>query len=308
MINGKRPYIISADIKGLITPWAIKNDYSLPKNSFFKNSLTKLQDVLSDYFDEGVEIIPEERIRHFLIKALSLSKIPVISLDRVYIQSRSKGLIGFLDTTTPVDENCIDIGLFSRNGKRDVETKIQKISGKLLKKGINNIVLADDVVFSGESALKIVHLFSKNGISVSRIIAGVGIGKGVDKLRNEEIEIECAEEYYQVIDELNERDFTAGVPFSGELVIDNKQGKIYSAPFFKPFFAKVTEWTSIPQDKVNDFSYFRLQESIDFWRQIEISSKKEVPIGLLPRQINIDCPSNLSIVKALTKIMVDYDI
>lgn len=170
---------------------------------------------------------------------------------------------------------------------------------------IGSIALLDDVIFSGADMVKddgtgICQKLEKLGSPVRKIITGIGIGEGVDRLRNAGIEVECVKEYSQVEDEICKRDFFACVPMSGRMLVD-KDGVIWSAPYFKPF-GNPQKWASIPESAATEFSKFALKQSILLWQKVESLSQATISTNLVPRKIR-ELEKDISIVQALKKYL-----
>lgn len=298
----QRPYVVSADAQGLMTRWSERNGYVIPANgSFFEGMLSDLQDVLSGYFPGGVEIIPEERLRSGLIQEVARSQFPVVSLERAYLPKNAQNLIGFIDATRAVDQNLNDVGIVARPGCLPLESQLNILQDQLKRKGVDTVALLDDVIFNGDGMLRVVDDLKQKGINVTRVIAGVGIKNGVDRLREREITVVCLEEFAEVVDEVCQRDYYVGVPYSGRTLVD-QQGIIFSAPYLLPFGNPI-EWASIPEDKAREFSEFCLSQSILLWTRVESNSQQEVPMKALPRRVKVvGIPEEISIVKALKTI------
>ena len=76
--------------------------------------------------------------------------IPIVTLDRIYIEPDEENIY-FLDCTRVSDSK----NLISR-GKEEFIDQIIRISSSVKRK---EIILADDVVFSGEALRKVISLF-----------------------------------------------------------------------------------------------------------------------------------------------------
>ena len=296
-----KPYVVSADVEGLLKKWTRINGYQLPDSPFFLGMLTDLQEILSASFGAEVEIVPEKKLRAGLINLCRSSELPIVSLDRAYLNETSSNVIGFLETNRAVDESLRDIGLISRPNSPAIDAQIDSLTNYLYSMGLDKIALIDDVIFSGSGIIKISNYFKEKGIMVEKVIAGIIVGKGLENLRNNGVGALWLELYPEVIDEVCERDFVAGVPLSGRLVLDGS-GKVYSAPYFYPLGNPV-EWASIPEAKAGDFSRFCLEQSILLWGMIENENQSTIPMKAIPRKLKISgITEEVSIVKALTHL------
>lgn len=296
-----KPYVISADIEGLLKKWARSDGYQLPESPFFLGMLADLQKTLSACFGTEVEIVPERKLRAGLTNLCQSSELPIVSLDRAYLEETTPNVVGFLETNRAVDENLRDIGLVCRPNCPPVDIQIDSLTRYFLSKGIGRIALVDDVIFSGGGIIDTVRSFQEKGVVVERVITGIIVGKGLKNLRDNGVNILWLELYPEVIDEVCERDFVAGVPYSGRLMLDG-DGKQYGAPYFYPLGNPV-EWASIPEAKAEDFSRFCLEQSTLLWAKFEKESQATIPMKALPRKLRISgAIEEISIVKILTNL------
>ena len=223
--------------------------------------------------------------------------IPIVSLDKIYLNEDEENVI-FLDCTRLNGSNK----LVSRNNSNDfssVDEQVKKISEKLKVMGLNQIILVDDVVFSGSVLSSVIELFKNNGISVIGIRSAVATTNSFKRFNNElGLGLKC--KYLlgeEVIDQICERDFYFGIPQSGISILED--GIIYKAPYFRPFGNPV-ERASIPKEYENYFSKGCLKRSIWLWNEIEKLSDKSFYISDLPEVI-FNTNSDEKIVKVLKK-------
>lgn len=223
--------------------------------------------------------------------------IPIVSLDKIYLNEDEENVI-FLDCTRLNGSNR----LVSRNNSNDfssVDIQVEKISKQLKYMGLNQIILVDDVVFSGSVLSSVIELFKNNGISVIGIRSAVSTTNAFKKF-NSELGLGLKCKYLlgeDVIDQICERDFYFGVPQSGISILED--GVIYKAPYFKPFGNPV-ERASIPKEYEVDFSKGCLKRSIWLWEEIEKLSGKKFYISDLPEVIS-NTSSDDQVIKVLKK-------
>ena len=210
--------------------------------------------------------------------------IPIVSLDRIYINPDEENIY-FLDCTRVSGS----MDLISR-GKEDFAEQIIRISKSV---GSREIVLADDVVFSGEALRKVINLFKVCGIEVVGIISSIAMEDSYEyfnkTLKNG---IKC--NYIlgkNVIDQICERDFYFGVAGSG-IMINGPDG-MKKAPYFKPY-GNPCERASIPKEFERDFSKGCLERSLKLW------DGSNVLVGDLPEEI-IGTKKDEEVVKVLRK-------
>lgn len=223
--------------------------------------------------------------------------IPIVSLDKIYLNEDEENVI-FLDCTRLNGSSK----LVSRNNSNDfssVDEQVKKISEKLKVMGLNQIILVDDVVFSGSVLSSVIELFKNNGISVIGIRSAVATTNSFKRFNNElGLGLKC--KYLlgeEVIDQICERDFYFGIPQSGISILED--GIIYKAPYFRPFGNPV-ERASIPKEYEDYFSKGCLKRSIWLWNEIERLSDKSFYISDLPEVI-FNTSSDEKIVKVLKK-------
>lgn len=223
--------------------------------------------------------------------------IPIVSLDKIYLNEDEENVI-FLDCTRLNGSSK----LVSRNNSNDfssVDEQVKKISEKLKVMGLNQIILVDDVVFSGSVLSSVIELFKNNGISVIGIRSAVATTNSFKRFNNElGLGLKC--KYLlgeKVIDQICERDFYFGIPQSGISILEDSV--IYKAPYFRPFGNPV-ERASIPKEYEVSFSEGCLKRSIWLWNEIEKLSGKSFYISDLPEVI-FNTSSDEKIVKVLKK-------
>ena len=126
--------------------------------------------------------------------------IPIVTLDRIYIE--------------PDEENIYFLDCTRVNGSKELISRVkEEFIDQILRisKSVksNKIVLADDVVFSGEALRKVISLFEVCGIEVVGIISSIAMEESYEyfnkTLKNG---IKCNYVLGEnVIDQICERDF-----------------------------------------------------------------------------------------------------
>lgn len=273
------PYVVSADVHGLMKRWTQERGLALPPQGFFDEQTHNLHDTLSDSFPGGVEIVDERELRDGILARARRAESPILSLDRAYLTSKSPNVAGFIDVTRAVDEELNSIGLRERPG---MPTKAAQIEA-LRASDVKPITLADDVIFTGEGAVEIAKELAAVNRPVERIIAGIGIAGGIELIEEQGIQVDVVKRYEDVVDEVCSRDFTPGMPMSGRTVYAS-DGSEYSAPYLYPF-GKPEKWASIPSEHVVDFSRTRMEQAVEVWRETELASGVKIPTDQMPRQL-----------------------
>jgi len=231
-----------------------------------------------------------------------LGHIPIVSLDKIYFRGENES--EFLDCTRLENSN----ELVSRKNPNDagsVERQIEKIAAKLRKNGNQEIILVDDVVFSGNVLRKIIERFRQRGITVIGIRAALSTEesyKYFDEILEKGLKCGCLLGK-DVIDQICERDFYFGIVQSGISTISENE-EILKSPYFKPFGNPI-ERASIPQKYEEFFSNGCLLRSMYLWKCIEENSKRKIYIKDLPEGI-INTNKEERIINVLRKGLI-YD-
>ena len=199
--------------------------------------------------------------------------IPIVSLDKIYINTDDENIY-FLDCTRV--SGCMD--LISR-GEEKLADQVIRIGSSIDK---DKIILADDVIFSGEALRKIIEMFSCLGKKTVGVISSICCKEAYDYFNNcLEYGVKC--NYLlekDVIDQICERDFYFGIAGSGIMVNDGKM--LCKAPYFKPFGDPCGR-ASIPEEYELSFSKNCLIRSLKLWD--DACLEKEILIGELPEKI-----------------------
>ena len=279
----RKPYVVSEDIHILLAEWAKKREFVMPSPVFFKGLRQTMQEELTEIFGAGnVEMIAASRISREIRKLVQRTGLEPVSMDKVYLSTDPS-----IKVARIMNRSLKDCGLGPRFGALAVQEQLLSIKA-------SEIVLVDDVLFSGRVITEIISFLEKIGVKVPKIVAGIAIGEGKTRIQEKtKTEVLSARYYQEVIDEICERDFYPGVPLSGRLIAGTKVET--GAPYLEPF-GKPREWASIPQEKT--FSRFCLLQTISLWEEIERLSQKTVrccdleriPLGISHNRARfIDC-------------------
>jgi len=274
------PYVISEDIEVLLKEWAKMRNFKIPSENYFKKLREEFKRKLEEIFGKGnVDMVSSQELRGEMQKLIYQTGLPAVSMDRVYIRTSPS-----IEVSRIVDDFLNDCGIGSRFGAPPLQEQLFKV-----KERFKEIVLVDDVIFSGKVISEILLSLNKLGVKVPIVVAGITIGEGAEILKEKTgAEILTVRYYKEVIDEICERDFYPGVPLSGRLMTTSsiEIGVPYLLPFGKP-----CEWASIPKERVKEFSQFCLEQTIKLWETIEKVSRKIVrckDLERLPRGLSND--------------------
>ena len=216
--------------------------------------------------------------------------IPIVTLDKIYIRPDEQNIY-FLDCTRISGTNEI----VSRKSE-SLDCQIIRLSKELKGK---NIILADDVVFSGSVLKTIIEKFNLLGINVVSIITSICTSSSYNYF-NQNLKYGIKTNYImsnQVIDQICERDFYFGIAGSG-ILTETEKG-LFKAPYFKPYGNPVDR-ASIPIEYEKYFSKGCLDRSVYLWKEIDKLKNIKTKISELPERI-VNTDLNKEVVKTLRK-------
>lgn len=263
------------------------NDDFLQGGFLAENLFVELEKIFGE---ESVDFIFKGFLKKGLKKRVA-GNCPIVSLEKFFIDTPFH-----LEASRAVDINLNNIGLRERTGAESIDNQVID----LLAQGLREIVLVDDVLFSG-GVWEIIEKLLDMGIRVKKFICGISIGDGKKRLEKQGIKVSSVVHYEEVIDEVCHRDFYAGVPYSGRTVVDGS-GRNIGAPYFYPF-GKPVEWASIPENRAKEFSDFCLRQSIELWKHIERLYGKSISCFQIDR-LPIGAPNdNTRFVNYLTSLL-----
>lgn len=287
------PYIVSADIKLLLERWAQERGFVLPRDEFFGNLRHEFNCAMRGIFP-NYEFVSEEELVHGLNEMTKASSHPVVSIDRAYCSTELTLDITRLCRT--IENGSTTVG--ARYGKPPVVEQIERIcqTSKV-------ITLLDDVVFEGQTMLRLIDVLHDNGVRVASVIAGIGIAEGVGRIQERGIGVRCVRRYEVAVDEVCERDFYPGVPFSGRsLAGDANIGISYLLPDGKP-----EKWASIPSEWCRPLSRACLSNTYALFAQIGRCSARDVLISDLDRRLYGYTDGAMSVLEMIQSMMIRID-
>lgn len=276
-----KPYVISGDAKGLVNKWGSENGFLTPDETYFGDMSQQICEAVTDATGARVEFVDFHELQDGIHSILDTTDVPVISQDRAYIDNSHKRISGFIDITRAVDVDLQDIGIHPRPGYSSKLEQLRNMSSKLPVG--QPVAVCDDVIFSGDGMVELVEDLNRLNHPVVKIIAGIGIREGIEKLEDAGIEVSCVRTYEDVVDEVCERDFIVGIPMSGRTVIDT-QGGHYSAPYLLPH-GDPEQWASIDGSHLDAFSRTCINLSKDLYEKIEELSGRRILSASLGRII-----------------------
>ncbi len=285
-----KPYVVSADIYLLLGKWARQKKFILPEKEFFAELRRGFSSYMFQMFS-NFELISEGEISKHIQNVTIASKLHSVSLDQIYFSSNSS-----IELTRNVNLQGEDRGIQHRFGNPNLLRQLRQLKVS----GIKEVCLVDDVIFSGVLIERVIKLLSNMEISVPVVCAGIGIQEGIDRIICNKREVICKKVYEEVIDEVCERDFYLGVPFSGRSLIGSENvGLPYILPFGKP-----REWASIPLEFQKAFSEFCINQTVVLFEEIQKISNKKVCCSDIERKVPGQ-PKNANYIDFLESITND---
>lgn len=217
---------------------------------------------------------------------------PIVTLDKIYINPDEKNIF-FLDCTRVNGKNKI---ISRRNDSLEEQIKIL---GTIFRE--KEIILADDVIFSGTVLKKINDMLEKYDVKVVGAIASITSSEGYYMFNDKsKYKYGLRANYIMdddVVDQVCERDFYFGIAGSG-IIVETQQGYLKS-PYFLPF-GNPNERASIPIKSEKNFSRGCIERSILLWEDIDKKKGKSTLIKDLPERI-INTENNEEVIKTLKK-------
>lgn len=266
-----KPYIVSADIYLLLKKWAKQKNLVLPEEEFFEKLRKEFSTYMLSIFP-SFEFISEEEILRHMTEVTSKSNLHCVTLDPIYFPCYFS-----IELTRNVDLEGRDLGLQPRFNSDSLFKQLNHLKSH----GIIEVCLVDDVIFSGAFIARAIKLLSSIGINVTVVCAGIGIQEGISRIIDSKRKIYCAKIYNEVIDEVCERDFYLGIPYSGRSLAGNENiGLPYILPYGRP-----DEWASIPIEIQLGFSEFCINQSIILFEEIQKKSNRKICCSDIERKV-----------------------
>jgi len=283
----RKPYVISEDIHVLLQEWAERKKFAIPSEEFFGQLRKNMKEHLCGIFGLcNVDMVSVEELRNGLRELLKKVDLPIVSMDQIYLPTNPALHI----TRTTNETFTKDFRNQARFGFPQKEEQLAAIAAKYRDR---EIVLADDVLYSGNSLADIILDLKVLGVKIPTVVIGITIGKGARNVNAiTGAKISTVRYYKQVEDEICERDFYPGVPLSGRSITGFNVD--VGAPYIHPFdlgpdgTEHMSDWATIHPERQERFSIFCLEQAIMLWEEIERLSQKNVlcrdldriPIGL----------------------------
>lgn len=282
----KLPYIVSADAEHLVTSWGQRKGMKTPDHAFFAEfqaGLTEEIRAAASVSGNDFEpiVLPHGELAGGLATLIfNHTRGDAVALDRAYV---GDGLSRHFEVTRAVDRHLRSIGTHPRPYAPSIAEQLDYI----VANSSAELTLVDDVIFSGDAIIEAAELFQERGARVSAVLAAVAIGEGRRKIEQAGIEVRSVVDYEDVKDEICERDFLAGIPFSGRTVY-REDGSHYSAPYFTPF-GLPEQWASIEDaGAARALSQYCIDRSIALWHRVGVLNGDSICHRDVPRPLSLD--------------------
>lgn len=277
-----------------------ENGIIIPMDNFIRDLRDDFKRISKRTYGDDVVIIDEYAMSYYMNMFTDKykEKYPIVSMDDIYVTcdnervfrldcTRMSGSKDMVPRSNPLDKN-------------GVRKQIEELANIFKSQNEKEIMLLDDVIFSGSVIDYISKIFKENDIDVVGAIAAISSIDGYTMFNNLKEKVNCGYLMREdVIDEICERDFYYGVAQSGMArVVD---GVVYKAPYFMPFGDPVAR-ASVPENRKEYFSTMCVNLSLDLWEEIERLSKREIMNYELPERI-LNTDYNEGVVKTLRKVL-----
>ena len=276
-------YVVSEDVDILVTRWCKATGLLSPAKEFYLKPRSRMKSFLRNLFAR-VTFIKSNEIRVGLLRSIARHKkagLTVVSLERAYLEDSE--VSERIELNRTVDGSLEDVIVPSaRNGTPTRQFQFERLRGK-------NIALVDDVVFSGKTLICTISGLHHCHANVHAVTAAVGVKDGVDNLKRatfgvigmpDRLTVDCLDEFDDVSDQVCERDFYPGVPYSGRTHFTSDTSFPYVLPLGRP-----DKWASIPEKELERFSVLCINNTIAIFEEIERLNKRMIPCSMVPRPV-----------------------
>ena len=261
-----------------------KHGLSIPSEEQIETVRKNFEKDVNRIFNEEVTIFSEDEMEDLLYNSIDESEeFSIVSLDKIYFNKKRSNDF-YLDCTRLEGSSKL-VARNNPDSSNGVEKQIKRISKKVKARGKNEIIIVDDVVFSGNVLRTLIEIFMENGVKVSGVRSAISTEESYNYFnRHLSKGLRCGCILGKdVIDQVCERDFYFGIAQSG-ISIKDDSGKIMKSPYFKPFGNPIQR-ASIPKEAEKFFSNGCIMRSMYIWKCIEENSKNKIFIKDLPEEI-----------------------
>lgn len=276
-------YVVSEDIDILVPRWCGELNILPPAKDFYLEPRSRMKNFLRNLFAH-VTFVDSQKIRSGLLRSIAQNKkagLFVVSLERAYLNDSEVN--GRIEITRTVDESGEDILVHAvRNGTPEKRYQFESLREK-------KVALVDDVIFSGKTLISTISTLHHYHANVHAVTVAVGVKDGVDNLNKagfgvigmpEHIKVDCLDVFDDVSDQVCERDFYPGVPYSGRQYYLGET----SFPYILPF-GRLNKWASIPEKELKRFSVLCIDNAVALFEEIERINGVKITCAMVPRPV-----------------------
>lgn len=222
-MGDRRVYVVSEDLHLLLDRWS-EQRFGLTFDLPYDKIRAELAEILT-FGGHVVVQVSAEDMRSGMERLLVGERRPIVSVDPVYVPSDL-----MLQITRCVDPDTLASldGVHARHGFPPPDVQIDDIVARLRSQyngAGGDVVLVDDVVFSGKVVMDVIGRLAAHGVRVSRVVCGIAV---IEVGESDPFRM-CAdlgatldaaftfgtEGSPSVVDEICERDFFVFSPMSG---------------------------------------------------------------------------------------------
>lgn len=245
------PYVVTEDIRTILSRYGDCRINDIIAEHISKSIISHCEKFVND----NVVILSEKELTDWVTK-VATSNIVIQTLAYTDgITSKHS-----LHITRAVNEQLDNIGLRPRQGYLAIEIQLKNLG--LFK----NHTILEDVIYSGKGCKETIEIGKENNVYFDKIIACVTIGKGKQILESLGIDVISLHHFDSVVDEICQRDFIPGFPYSGRTLITHTEQYRY-VPYLLPW-GNPTDWATVPKENAVNFSKACIATAIEFWEEV----------------------------------------
>lgn len=234
-------YVVSEDLHLLVDRWS-RGQFGKVFDLPYDEIRAELAEILT-FGDHRVMRVSAGQMKEGIVRLLDGERRPVISVDPVYYPTDL-----MLQITRCVHPDTLDgiDGFHSRFGFPHPDEQVSSLVRRL-RESFNGasaeVVLVDDVVFSGKVVAEVMRRLADSGIRVARVVCGIAVVEqgGSDPFAmcaELGATLEAAYAFGtpgspNALDEICERDFFVFCPMSGRSAVSDEAN--IGFPYIEPF-------------------------------------------------------------------------
>lgn len=288
-------FVLLKDISSRLNSWAFRQGLTVPTSALERYEYSMMNSTEMVFGQKASFLEENSLVTSMLSRVAGLHKtlsndkpIGIVCAEAQYekkLRARFPNIpIASLEVTRLVNRTGETVqGLGVRPGTGSLESQLSSMKRIFAAKGIRDVILVDDVIFSGDQTVDTNHLLNQMQLNVVGVYAGIATKQSLQRF-----EMEIPSTYisttYAVsdpVDVVSSRDLLPGIENCGRTL--NEQENT-GAPYILPFGNPV-EWASIERGKEKEYSKALIQAAIDLYLAIETASKKSIALGDLDRGI-----------------------